>query len=119
MKTNKIIYRSGCANLGRFDLFIAKKHIDFEFGDYADIYYVQGKEACVIKPHKSIFDDLIGVYKDLDRRNIHVNSVYKRKNGYTFHLNDERFKTVVGAASVYSVLIDNEHKAIIIKYYKD
>lgn len=119
MKTNKIIYRSGCSGSGSFDLFIGKKYIDFEFGDYADIYYVQGKEACVIKPHKSIFDCLICVYKDLDRRNIHVNSVHKRKSGYTFHLNDERFKTVVGDASLYAVLIDNEHKAIIIKYYKD
>lgn len=113
---NKIIYRAGTTGPRSFDIAIGKKFIGFEIDKYVDIYFVQGKEAAVIKPHRKEFDCLIGMFKDGDKRNVHVSSVVHRKGTYIFHLNDERFKTVVGDAEEYIILIDNEHKAIIIKY---
>lgn len=113
---NKIIRRSGTSYVGSFQFTIGYKYIGFEFGKYADVYYVQGKEACVIKPHKSIFDNLIDNKANLSKRNIHVVTVSRCGSGYKFYLHDERFGTVVGSADKYNILIDNEHQAIIIKY---
>ena len=113
---NKIIHRAGNAGSGCIVFSIGYKHIGFKFEEYADVYFVRKEEAVVIKPHKSIFDNLIDYKLDLNKRNIHVITVSKCISGYKFHLNDERFGTVVGCADKYNILIDNEHQAIIIKY---
>lgn len=94
---------------------LAKKYFDFELDEYVDIIVLPKKKVCVIKPHVHELDCIIGSIKPhsliLTRKVLIKDGSYQMDVPYT-----KAFDLFVsGSSDYYKILIDNEHKCIVMK----